>query len=123
MDSSDIDRIRHIKCYCDDIAETIDRFGDSLDTFSRDTDYYKSVSMSIMQIGEITTGLSESFKKATRAMIPWELIKGMRNHFAHGYATMEKSDIWETATKDIPYLLHFCESIIEENTTHDPAQI
>lgn len=33
------------------------------------------------------------------------------NHFAHGYATMEKNDIWETATKDIPNLQNFAKAL------------
>jgi uncharacterized protein with HEPN domain len=108
MDKGDLDRLRHIKQYCEDIAKTVARFGDSMDIFLIDIDYYNSVSMSIMQIGELVGGLSDSFKDATRTQMPWGLIKGMRNHFAHGYATMERSDIWETAVKDIPNLLCFC---------------
>ena len=69
--------------------------------------------MSLMQIGEISAGLSDKFKLNTISKIPWDLIKGMRNHFAHGYASMEKSDIWETAVNDIPDLLNFCEYILE----------
>lgn len=114
MDKSDLDRIKHIKRYCEDVAGTIKRFGDSFETFSQDIDYYNSISMSVMQIGELSSGLSDGFKNSTQAQMPWGLIKGMRNHFAHGYATMDRSDIWETATKDIPNLLSFCEKIIEK---------
>jgi len=115
MDRGDLDRIRHIKQYCEDISKTIKRFGDSFNGFSQDIDYYNSVSMSIMQIGELAGGLSDAFKDSTRTQMPWGLMKGMRNHFSHGYATMEKSDIWETATKDIPNLLCFCNRIIDGN--------
>ena len=115
MDKGDLDRIRHIRQYCEDISKTIFRFGDSFDMFSKDIDFYNSISMSIMQIGELVGGLSDNFKDTTRAQMPWRLIRGMRNHFAHGYATMDKSDIWETATKDIPNLLCFCERVIKEN--------
>lgn len=114
MDSGDLNRIRHIKRYCEDIAGTINRFGDSYDKFSQDIDYYNSISMSIMQIGELSGGLSDEFKDATRTQMPWGMMKGMRNHFAHGYATMEKTDIWETAIKDIPNLLLFCNDIIQK---------
>jgi len=113
MDKRDLERIRHIKRYCEDIAATIQRFGNSYDVFIRDIDFCNSISMSIMQIGELSGGLSDEFKDATRVQMPWGLIKGMRNRFAHVYATMEKDDIWETATRDIPNLLSFCESVIE----------
>jgi len=32
-----------------------------------------------------------------------------------GYKFMDKGDVWETATKDIPNLMYFCEKIIEES--------
>jgi len=115
MDKGDLDRIRYIRQYCEDISKTIKRFGNSFNMFSQDMDYYNSISMSIMQIGELAGGLSDVFKDSTQTQMPWRLMKGMRNHFVHGYATMEKSDIWETATKDIPNLLCFCNRIIDEN--------
>ena len=113
MDKGDINKIRHIQRYCEDIGKTIERFGNSFETFSQDMDYCNSISMNIMQIGELSVGLSEVFKSNTQEQIPWGLIKGMRNHFAHGYAAMDMSDIWETAIHDIPHLLAFCESIIK----------
>jgi uncharacterized protein with HEPN domain len=116
MVKGDLERIRHIRQYCLDIAKTVKRADNSLEVFSEDTDFYNSISMSIMQIGELSGGLSDEFKDATRNEMPWGMIRGMRNHFAHGYATMEKSEIWETATKDIPNLLSFCERIIAKNT-------
>ena len=39
----------------------------------------------------------------------------MRNMFAHDYTSMDKDIVWETATKDIPHLLNFCERIIEKS--------
>ena len=115
MDRGDINRIKHIKRYCEDISATIIRFGNSFDAFQQDTDFYNSISMSIMQIGELSVGLSSEFQDATRTQIPWGLIKGMRNRFAHSYATMDRSDIWETAAADIPNLLQFCDSILKKN--------
>jgi uncharacterized protein with HEPN domain len=113
MKDSDLQRIAHIKAYCEDIAESVVRFGDSLDALVADKDYFKSVSMSILQIGELSCGLSDEFKDATREQIPWGLVRGMRNHFAHRYAAMEKADIWETAVRDIPNLLKFCDGILQ----------
>jgi uncharacterized protein with HEPN domain len=116
MDKSDLERIRRIKRHCENVSKSITRFGDSLETFVNDFDFYNSVSMSIMQIGELAGGLSDEFKDATRAQMPWGFIKGMRNRFAHGYDMMDGSEIWETANKDIPILLRFCETIIEKST-------
>jgi uncharacterized protein with HEPN domain len=67
-----------------------------------------------MQIGELSGGLSDEFKDATRNRMRWDPIKAMRNLFAHAYAVMSRAIIWETATKDIPGLLYFCKTILEE---------
>ena len=37
----------------------------------------------------------------------------MRNMFAHTYVSMGKDVIWETAIRDIPVLLSFCEQTLE----------
>ena len=114
MNNSDIQRIHHIKTYCEDIADAINRFGNSFDVFEQDRDFFNSVSMSVLQIGELSVGLSDEFKEANREQVPWELMKGMRNRFAHAYAAMSKSDIWDTAMADIPNLLRFCNGILEK---------
>ena len=114
MFKGSIERVKHIKTYCQDIEEHISRFGESFDTFQGDKMVFQAVSMCIFQIGELARGLSEEFIKDTREEIPWELIKGMRNRFAHNYEAMNKQRIWDTATKDIPILLRFCDRVIEE---------
>lgn len=113
MKDSDLQRIRHIKAYCEKTAKTIERFGCDYQVFINDTDYYQSISMSIMQIGELSAGLSEEFKNATSRQMQWGAMKGMRNMFAHTYGSMDMATIWEVATGDIPGLLLFCDRIID----------
>ncbi|MDR2446819.1 MAG: DUF86 domain-containing protein [Treponema sp.] len=122
MNNSDIQRIRHIKSYCEDIADAIKRFGDAYDVFEENIHYANSVSMSMMQIGELSAGLSDPFKDQTRNQILWTPMKAMRNMFAHAYASMNKAVIWETATKDIPVLLRFCENILEKDASLAAAE-
>ncbi len=115
MKSGDQQRIYHIKRYCEEISETIHRFGRSFEQFASDKDYFKSVSMSIMQIGELSGGLSDDFKQQTATAVQWGPIKAMRNMFAHGYASMEPEIIWETAVRDVPALLSFCDKMLEDD--------
>lgn len=115
MKAPDVQRIEHMLDYCREIAETIERFGSDYDAFLSDKDYFKSISMSIMQIGELSAGLSDGFKKSTSAQIQWPLVKAMRNMFAHTYTSMDKGIIWETAWRDIPNLLEFCKNILAQN--------
>lgn len=114
MKDSDFQRIAHIKTYCEDIAETINRFGKSYEIFSKDKDFFNSISMSLMQIGELSVSLSDKFKDQTKTQMQWGAIRGMRNLFAHAYAAMNKDAVWETAMNDIPGLLLFCERMIEK---------
>lgn len=112
MQSPDLKRIAHIRDYCTEVEQTIKRYGDSLEIFTEDIDYQKSVSFSIMQIGELSGKLSEEFRTKTENLIPWTAIRGMRNFFAHNYGAMNREVIWKTAKQDIPALLDFCDNIL-----------
>lgn len=109
MKSPDWQRLEHIRDYCSEIQQTIERYGAAFDIFNRDSDYQKSVAFSILQIGELCNGLSEQFRKETADCMPWSAIRGMRNMAAHNYGHMSREIIWETAMTDIPYLKRFCE--------------
>lgn len=112
--SRDKNVLAHIIQYCDDIASTLQRFGNDFSVFEKDKDFKNSISMSTMQIGELTTHLSDEFKKKTAGDIPWNLIKAMRNHYAHGYSFMDSKEIFETATTDIPGLREKCVHLLED---------
>ena len=112
MDNSDVQRIRHIKTYCEDIADAIKCFGNDYESFVANIHYANSVSMSLMQIGELSASLSDEFKDRTRQQVMWAPMKAMRNMFANAYASMNKEVVWETAIKDIPVLLHFCDDVL-----------
>ncbi len=111
---NDINVLEHIIKYCEDIEVTINRFGNDFNTFENDMDFKNSISMSIMQIGELTTHLSSMFKSKTVNVVPWNLIKSMRNHYAHGYFYMDNKEIFETAIADIPDLKKKCTSFLDE---------
>ncbi len=105
----DLQRLEHIRDYCDEIQKTIDRYGESFDIFDSDPDYQRSVSFCILQIGELSGRLSPEYREATAGRIQWGPIKGMRNLVAHSYGSMSRDIIWETAVTDIPVLRAFCE--------------
>ena len=113
MLSPDRQRIEHIRDYCVEIRETIARYGNAFDIFANDTDYQKSVSFSILQIGELSGKLSEAFREETASDVPWAAIRGMRNFFAHNYGSMSRDVIWKTATVDIPALSDFCDKVLQ----------
>jgi len=102
MKSADEQRLDHILDYCCDIEDSLDRFGHDLETFIADRDFYNSVSMSLLQIGELAKRISPETMALTGEDISWSAIKGMRDHFAHGYGEMDSEIIFMTATTDIP---------------------
>lgn len=116
MNERDIQRLLYIQKYCRMIAESISRFGADYDIFASDSDYFNSVSMSIMQIGEHAKNLSAEFTDSTKERIPWHAIRGIRNMFAHEYITMDSARIWATACDEIPKLLAFCDNVLEQNS-------
>ena len=85
------------------------RYGRAFTIFDSDPDYQRSVSFSILQIGELSGGLTQEYRQATADRVQWGPIKGMRNLVAHNYGSMSREIIWETATTDIPALKRFCE--------------
>ena len=110
---SDIDILRHILKYIDEIDEAIKHFGKSYETFKKSSIFHNAVSMEIQQIGELSKNLSEEIK-ASHTNIPWSVIRGMRNLFAHNYHRMDLKQIWDTAVDDIPVLRKFCEDIVNQ---------
>ena len=57
MLSPDLQRIQHIRDYCVEIEKTIQRYGNSFETFDQDADYQRSIFFCILQIGELGSRL------------------------------------------------------------------
>ena len=115
MMSPDLQRVKHIRDYCVEVEKTIARYGASFEIFDTDADYQRSVSFCILQIGELSGGLSTEYRQATASRVQWGPIKGMRNLVAHNYGSMSRDIIWETATVDIPVLKEFCDEQLGES--------
>lgn len=116
MTNKDKDVIEHMIMRCGRVREDIDRFGSRYEDFISDSAFRDSVSMNILQIGELSNKLSDEFKESTKQDIPWKKIYDMRNHFAHGYGSMDDKMIWNTAIFDVPVLKDFCESCLNEES-------
>ena len=97
--------------YCEQIHKTTERFGKTYEIFYADLDYQNACAMCIFQIGELASRFPEDFR-AKYAQIPWKLIRGMRNMFAHEYENVSLVRIWETIKTDIPILKARCEEIL-----------
>mgnify|MGYP001439352246 CR=1 FL=1 len=78
MTQPDRQRIQHIRDYCEEIRKTIERYGEGFAVFDQDADYQRSIAFSILQIGELSGGLSEEYRKATSSRVQWGPMKGMQ---------------------------------------------
>ena len=110
MSDRDISILEHIISHCNKIQASIKRFGNSFPSFASDSDFIDSVSMNLLQIGELCGKLSAEYVSETSDKMSWRSIKCMRNMFAHDYGSMDIERIWETATEDISKLKAFCEN-------------
>ena len=107
MNNRNSEILERIIKYCDEIDETMSYFGSEFVALESSIIYKNAVSMCIMQIGELTTLLSDDFKAQYNEM-PWHDIKAMRNIAAHRYGTFDLKKLWETLTDDIPTLREYC---------------
>ncbi|MCR5092896.1 MAG: DUF86 domain-containing protein [Lachnospiraceae bacterium] len=108
MKQLDSSRLKHIVDYCDEISNTVARYGNAFSIFESDSDYQKSVAFSVLQIGELCAGLSDEFRTATSSQMPWQSIKGMRNIVVHNYGSVDRVILWNPVNSDIPKLREFC---------------
>lgn len=105
--------LKKIISYCNDIENIIDRFGNSLEDFEKDFAFQYSCGMCIIQIGELTTRLTDDFKEKY-SEIAWIQIKGLRNIYAHEYENVDFEEIWKIISEDIPDLKEKLQKILSE---------
>jgi uncharacterized protein with HEPN domain len=103
--------INHIIEHIENVRNTQKRFGDDYKVFVADKDYFNSVCMSLLQIGELAHHLTPEFT-AAHTDIPWRNIIGLRNIVVHGYGQLDTETVWSTVTGDIPELCRKCKAII-----------
>jgi uncharacterized protein with HEPN domain len=113
QDNRNADLLRHIISYCNEISEAIQRFGEDYAVFAKDSVYKNATALCVLQIGELTTHLTNDFKQ-TYTGIPWTQIKALRNVVAHNYGKIDDESLWETITSDIPKLKDYCSNIIQQ---------
>lgn len=114
LNKKELYALKHIAKYCEQLGEIKQRAENSFDIFSNDKILQLSAGMCIIQIGELSTHLTEQTKNKLSS-IPWKSIKDMRNIFAHRYGTIDIAETWNTIENRIPSLLAACSAEIETN--------
>lgn len=111
--TNDIEVLRKMIDYCNDIEALMDQYNHSFTSYQTDISFQYSCNMCIIQIGELVTRLSDSLLEK-HDKIPWYEIKAMRNLHAHDYDNVNFEIVWETLTTDIPELKTNLEYILYE---------
>ena len=112
MNERDIEVLKSILNYCEQIDEANRQFGADKECFENNTVYRNAAAMCVLQIGELAKRLSEGYKQYTGDSVPWHQIQGLRNVVAHEYGSIDSESLWETVTEDIPQLYEFCKEQI-----------
>ena len=115
MTSSDFQRLVRMEEHCADVQQALKRLSVDYEAFMADKDVRTAIVMYIAQVGELSAGLSEAFRSNEGAVMPWSIIKSMRNLIVHAYHKIDLDTIWETAIEDIPKVSKFCRKFFEEN--------
>jgi uncharacterized protein with HEPN domain len=74
---------------------------DSYEEFVSNEPTCSAAVLHLLQIGELATGLSESFRH-NHQNIQWRGIIGLRNIIAHRYGDLNYKRIWDILTTEIP---------------------
>ncbi|MCM1038452.1 MAG: DUF86 domain-containing protein [Ruminococcus sp.] len=92
--------------YCMEIKDTHDYFKHDKELFMNEKSgfiYRNSITMPILQIGELTKTLSDDFLDKYTG-IPWKMIMRMRDIVAHHYGNLDYEIVWNTSVADISEL-------------------
>lgn len=112
MKDRNMETLIKISNYCNEVELTINRFGRDSEIFHNDRDYKNSICISLLQIGELTTHLSEDFRSTFSKEVDWRGCKVLRNIVAHRYGTVNYDIVWKAATEEIPEIKSFCDDKI-----------
>lgn len=115
MKKTDADVIELMLRHSNDIQEAIKIFGDDIETFINNRVYQHAVIDCLLQIGELTTHLSDDFKSSTSDRVNWVGLKVFRNISAHRYMTLKFDQTWQTMHDFLPDFIEFCEAFLKES--------
>ena len=103
------DRIRDI---LDAIAE-IQKFtsGMNYEVFKEDDKSIRAVEMNFIIIGEAANKIPEEIEEKY-TMIPWSLMRAMRNRIVHVYFKIDEKLMWDTIQNDLPPLISELEKLL-----------
>jgi uncharacterized protein with HEPN domain len=86
----------------------------SMDEFAKNIFIHRTIAMTLLNIGELSTHLSTEVKNQNKH-IPWKKLSDFRNAAAHRYDSLKNEDIWIYAKTEIPPILEKLEQLVRCN--------
>ena len=108
IDNKDLRILKSTLIYCEDIESALNRFSKNYEVFAHDRVFFHAISMSVMQVGELSNNLSAEFKERNSEYVDWRRLRYIRNLFAHAYSNINMKTVWEFANFFIPIYAVFC---------------
>jgi uncharacterized protein with HEPN domain len=100
MFKKDYFRLMHMHESCEVISKFI--MGKSRHDLDEDRMLFSAIIRELQVIGEAAGKVSR--KTRQKHNLPWHHLVGMRNRLIHSYFVTDKDVVWQTITKDMPYL-------------------
>ncbi len=90
--------------------------GMTLDSFRADTRTIKAVELNFIIIGEASGAIPDDVR-AANPVVPWQLMRSMRNRMVHLYFQIDPAILWKTVQDDLPLLLPHLENLLDSANT------
>lgn len=103
MNVRDMGNIYSMLHFCDAIERKLGRFGIDEDTWYQDPDMRDVIYVSIEQIGERASKVSD-MGRSELPKVQWQKIIGLRNVVIHSYDSISVESVWGTISEDVPRL-------------------
>ena len=87
----------------------------TFESFREDVRTQHAVAMCLIIIGDHAVRAMDRCPGdvALSPQVPWWMIKGMRNHIAHGYSELDIPVVWNTVVTDLPALIEQIEAVVD----------
>lgn len=107
---------RDWRIYIRDILEAIAEIqkftqGMGFDAFREDDKAIRAVEMNFIIIGEAAAQIPEEIEDQY-SLIPWMLMRAMRNRIVHVYFQIDEKLMWDTIQNDLPPLIPVLEKLL-----------
>lgn len=104
--------VRNISIAAEFLAES------SMEDFLKSELLQRAAGMTVIQVGELTKNLTESFR-AANSQVAWRDLAGFRNIAAHRYETIRADDLYIAIKEEFPRIKAQIEQILESEDDND----